>query len=126
LFNMSTSTHLRIQVFWDVTCVSLDEFLFTFQRIKSTYFTNAGTMHPMTPHHIPQNLRAHQHRSANQKSCHLDRCCKRLIYMIKVQFTLEKATKAQRRSRSIALLFSVLEGGVWSTPCPCPLTMFNT
>jgi hypothetical protein len=40
---------------------------------------------------------------------------------IKVKFTLEQATKAQRGSRGIALLFSltsVLDGGAWSTPRP--------
>jgi hypothetical protein len=40
---------------------------------------------------------------------------------VKVKVTLEQATKAQRGSRDIALLFSLtsaLDGGGWSTPRP--------
>ena len=40
---------------------------------------------------------------------------------VKVKFSLEQATKAQRGSRCIALLFlqpQRLMGGGWSAPCP--------
>jgi hypothetical protein len=40
---------------------------------------------------------------------------------VKVEFNLGKATKAQRGSRGIALLFlltSALDGGGWSAPRP--------
>jgi hypothetical protein len=45
-----------------------------------------------------------------------------LLLEVKVKvngkFTLELATKAQRGSRGIALLTSVLDGAGWSTPRP--------
>jgi hypothetical protein len=47
--------------------------------------------------------------------------------MVKVKFTLEQATKAQR-GRCIAILFpstSTLDGGGWSTPCPGRFTPGN-
>jgi len=40
---------------------------------------------------------------------------------VKVKFTLEQATKAQRGSKGIVLLFFLtwaLDGGGWSTPLP--------
>jgi hypothetical protein len=41
------------------------------------------------------------------------------LVQVKVKFTLEQATKAQRGSRGIVLsLTSALDGGEWSTPRP--------
>ena len=96
--------------------VSLDECLLTLQRMKNTSFGSPGTMHPTTPHHIPKNLRAHEHCSANHKSCHLDRRCKRL--MIHGKGTVHPRTGYEGPEG--------LDGGGWSTPCPGPLTTFNT
>ena len=43
-----------------------------------------------------------------------------MMVKVKVKFTLERATKAQRGSRGIAtlLLTSTLDGGGWSKPRP--------
>ena len=44
-----------------------------------------------------------------------------LMNYVKVKFTLEQATKAQRGSKGIVLLFFLtwaLDGGGWSTPLP--------
>ena len=59
--------------------VSLDDCMLQLQRIFNTYITNPRIIHLMTQHHISENLRAHQHCSANHKSCNLDRRCKRIM-----------------------------------------------
>ena len=41
---------------------------------------------------------------------------------VKVKFTLQQATKAQRESSSTLPATSTLDGGGWSMPCPYHFT----
>ena len=55
-------------------------------------------------------------------------CGKKVKVKVKVKFTLQQAMKAQRESKSIAILFlspQCYMEGVWSMPCPSRLTPWN-